>query len=161
QRLPSTLGKVDTREADGKRYRVLGATPRDGDEVALWFDDGDLLVRSVQRQGSDTATSRYDDYRDVGGVRLPFHVVTDLTDAAGRTDPRRRVEVRLQRAARDVAVADADFAMPQMEASARIDAAGGSTAIAFELINNHIYVDGRIDGKPARFLLDTGGGNLL
>jgi hypothetical protein len=35
------------------------------------------------------------------------------------------------------------------------------TTIPFDLVNNHIYVDGRIDGKPARFLVDTGGSNLL
>ena len=36
-----------------------------------------------------------------------------------------------------------------------------STRIPFELINNHIYASGSIDGKPARFLVDTGGVNLL
>lgn len=161
QRAPSSLGKVETRDADGQRFQVLKATPRDGDELALWFDARGMLARSVQRQGSDSASTVYDDYRDAGGVRLPFHVVTDVTDAAGRTDPRRRTEMRFERIALDVPVADADFAMPQMSATARIDAAGGVTTIPFELINNHIYVDGRVDGKPAHFMLDTGGGNLL
>jgi len=161
QRITSTLGKVEARAVDGRTYRVLHVTPRDGDELTLWFDEHALLARSVQLQGGETATTSYDDYRDAGGVQLPFHVVTDLTDAAGRTDPRRRVEVRLQHVALDVAVTDADFAMPQMSATARIDNAAGITTIPFELVNNHIYVDGRIDGKPAHFLLDTGGGNLL
>ena len=161
QRIACAWGKVEIRQADGNAFRVLHATPRDGDEIALWFDAHALLARSVQRQGSDTATTTYDDYRDAGGVRLPFHLVTDLTDAAGRTDPRRRIEIRFERIALDVPVADADFAMPAMGATARIDAADGVTTIPFELVNNHIYVDGKIDGKPAHFLLDTGGGNLL
>ena len=161
QRIACAWGKAESRQADGNAFRVLHATPRDGDEIALWFDAHALLARSVQRQGSDTATTTYDDYRDAGGVRLPFHLVTDLTDAAGRTDPRRRIEIRFERIALDVPVADADFAMPAMSATARIDAADGVTAIPFELVNNHIYVDGKIDGKPAHFLLDTGGGNLL
>jgi hypothetical protein len=33
--------------------------------------------------------------------------------------------------------------------------------VSFELVNNHIYANGAIDGKPARFLVDTGGMNLL
>jgi len=129
--------------------------------VVLWFDEHALLARSVQPQGGENATTLYDDYRDAGGVRMPLHVVTDVTDAAGRTDPRRRTEVRFEHIALDVPVTDADFAMPAMSATARIDNSSGITTIPFELVNNHIYVDGRIDGKPARFLLDTGGGNLL
>ena len=160
-RSASTLGKVETRALDGHTFKVLHATPHDGDEVALWFDEQALLARSVQPQGGETATTLYDDYRDAGGVRLPFHVVTDVTDAAGRTDPRRRTEVRFEHLALDVPVADAEFAMPAMSATARIDNPGGITTIPFDLVNNHIYVDGHIDGKPARFLLDTGGGNLL
>ena len=162
QRISSTLGKVENKEIDGKRYAVLSATPHDGDPVTLWFaNDNAELVRIVQRQGQDTATTLLDDYRDANGVRLPFHVVTDMTDGAGRTDPRRRVELRFERAALNVAIADADFAMPQMTATAQIDDPSGSTTIPFDLVNNHIYVDGRLDGKAARFLVDTGGSNLL
>jgi len=69
--------------------------------------------------------------------------------------------VTIERVTLDVALADADFAMPAMVATARIDAPGGIARIPFELVNNHIYAQGSIDGKPARFLVDTGGMNLL
>jgi hypothetical protein len=158
----STFGAVETRREGGKRYDVIVATPQGGEPVTLWFDaDSALLARVVQRQGQDTVTTVFDDYRDVGGLRLPFHSVTDLTDAAGRTDPRRRIEVRLTQARRDVAVHDADFAMPRMIATATIDDPRGVTTIPFELVNNHIYVAGRIDDQPAQWLVDTGGVNLL
>ncbi|HEU4665802.1 MAG TPA: aspartyl protease family protein [Dokdonella sp.] len=161
-RIGASYAKPQTRELDGRRCDVLVATPDGGDPVTLWFDAGThLLVRTVQKQGADTATTSFDDWRDVDGVKLPFHSVTFLTDTAGRVDERNRSEVRATSMKLDVAVADADFAMPKMTATARIDAPGGVAHVPFELVNNHIYARGSIDGKPARFLVDTGGVNLL
>ena len=162
QRIAATYAPVEARELDGHRYHVVEAGPKDGEPVVLWFAaDSGLLARVVQREGQDTATTTFDDYRDVHGLRLPFHLVTDKTDAAGRTDPRRRSEVRFDQIALDVGVGDADFAMPQMAATARIDAAGGIARIPFELINNHIFVDATINGQPARLIVDTAGANIL
>lgn len=161
-RRAARYGQVVRRDLAGRSYDVIEATPDGGDPLTLWFDvKTHQLARTVQKQDQDTATSVFDDWREVDGLRLPFHIVTDLTDAAGRTDPRRRNELRIERVALNVAVADADFAAPEMAATARIEEAGGVTRIPFDLVNNHIYVDGRIDGKPARFLVDTGGVNLL
>ena len=161
-RLPARYGEVTQREADGVRHAVLDVTPQDGDRLELWFDPSShLLVRSVQKQGQDTVATRYSDWREVDGLRLPFHVVTERTDAAGRTDPRSTSEVRIDKVTRNVAIADADFSVPAMVATARIEGGGGIARIPFDLVNNHIYVDGAIDGKRARLLVDTGGVNLL
>lgn len=161
-RLPARFGAIQARELDGRRYAVIDATPDGGDLVALWFDQvTHHLARVIQKQGQDTATTTFDDWRVVAGITLPFHVTTDLTDTAGRTDPRRRTELRIGEVTPNIAVAAADFAVPKMRATARIDSPTGSTLIPFELVNNHIYVEGAIDGKPARFLVDTGGVNLL
>ena len=162
RRIPATFGPLAERELDGLSYRVIEAHPEGGDAVTLWFDARNgLLARVVQRQGPDTATTVLDDYRDTNGVRIPFHITVDLTDAAGRTDPRRRSEIKLDHVTLNGAITDADFAMPAMAATAHIDNPNGVARIPFELLNNHIYVSGRIDGKPARFLVDTGGVNLL
>lgn len=151
-----------SREADGNRYDVVTATPEGGDPVGLWFDPAThLLARVVQKQGQDTATTVLDDWRAVDGLRVPFRSVTDVADAGGRVEPRQRTEVRTERVAWNVPVADADFAAPAMTPTARIDNAAGVTRIPFELVNNHIYVDGEIDGRKARLLVDTGGANLL
>ena len=162
QRIAAAIGNTEVKAEHGADHFMITATPQDGDPVVLWFAaDSALLVRVAQRQGQDTATTTFDDYRDVGGVRLPFHLVTDLTDAAGRTDERRRTEVRFDRIELNPAIADADFAMPAMAATAHLDDAGGIAKVAFELSNNHIYVDGRINGEPARLVVDTGGFNML
>ncbi|HEX5124368.1 MAG TPA: aspartyl protease family protein [Rhodanobacteraceae bacterium] len=161
-RIKSTYGAVADREADGKHYRVVEATPDAGDPVTLWFDPSSgLLVRTVQRRGQDTITTVFDDYRDVDGVRIAFHATTDLTDAAGRTDPRQRSEITLAKTTLNGAIADGDFAVPPMAPTARIVDGTGTTRVPFDLVNNHIYANGTLDGKPARFLVDTGGVNLL
>lgn len=158
----ATYAAPETREREGKRYDVVVATPTDGDPVTLWFAaDSHLLVRMERREGQYMSSTVLGDYREVDGLRLPFHSVTDLTDSAGRTDPRLRSEIRFEGIAVNVPVADADFAVPEMTAVARIDDASGVTRVPFDLVNNHIYIDGHIDGKPVRFLLDTGGVNLL
>ncbi|MEP7043068.1 MAG: aspartyl protease family protein [Dokdonella sp.] len=161
-RIAAKTAPPEPRDLDGKQYVVVVATPDDGEPLALWFDaQTHLLARTVQRQGQDAQTTTFDDWRNVDGLSLPFHAVNDVTDAAGRTDPRQRSEVRIERYALNVAVADADFAMPAMEVTARIDNASGIARIPFELVNNHIYVSGSIEGKPARLMVDTGGINLL
>ncbi|HEY2344790.1 MAG TPA: aspartyl protease family protein [Xanthomonadaceae bacterium] len=160
--MPAAWGEVTSKVVDGHRYDVVVATPQGGDPVTLWFAaDTHLLARVQEPQGSSVATTVYDDYRLVDGLRMPFRATVDVTDAAGRTDPRDHSEVRFDKVALNVAIADADFAMPKMTPTARIDDQAGTTTIPFDLVNNHIYVDGKIDGKPARFLVDTGGTNLL
>ena len=87
KRAGASYGAVASNDADGKHYATIEATPSGGDPLTLWFDPSSgLLARTVQREGQDTTTTVYEDYRDVSGVKLPFHVVSDRTDAAGRTD---------------------------------------------------------------------------
>jgi hypothetical protein len=162
ERIPATYGAATTRELDGDAYTVLVATPHAGDPVTLWFDEeSGLLTRVVQVQDQDTATTTYSDWREVDGLRFPFRSVTDVTDAAGRTDMRQRTDVTVTRYRLNVAVNEVEFALPKMADTAHIEGGKTTTRIPFELINNHIHVHGEIDGKPARFLVDTGGVNLL
>ncbi len=150
------------RQEGDQRYWSMIATPEGGDPVTLWFDaDSNLLVRTEQKQEAFTAVSDMSDWREVEGLRLPFRAVTDLIDGAGRRDQRMRTEAHFERYTVGVSVSDADFAVPEMDARARIVDAGGITRIPFDLVNNHIYAEGSIDGMPARFLVDTGGANLL
>ena len=162
QRGAATWSAMEDRSDAGRRFRVIVATPAGGHAVELWLEDAtDLLARTVTREGADTVTTALDDYRDVDGVKLPFHFVVNRTDAAGRTDPRRRVEIRIARASIDAAVSEAQFAPPAMTERARIVGSAGMARVPFTLDNNHIHVDGTIDGKPVHLLVDTGGANVL
>jgi photosynthetic reaction center cytochrome c subunit len=75
---------VNSTEIDGKVVQVLqGSTPKQP-PVNLYFDDTGLLIRLVRFV--DTAVGRvptqidYSDYRDVAGIKLPFHWVITWTD---------------------------------------------------------------------------------
>jgi len=162
QRIGARQGPVQTRTVDGRPQTRIEVTPDGGDPLVLWFDfDSGLLARSEQQVGQDRVTTTFSDWRDVDGLRLPFRMASESIDASGRIDPRRSNEVRIERIEIGVAVSDADFAMPAMSATARIDSAQGITRIPFDLVNNHIYVDAEVDGKRVRMLVDTGGVNLL
>src|SRR5262249_44465194 len=95
QRGAATWSAVEDRSDAGRRFRVIVATPAGGRAVELWLEDAtDLLARTVTREGADTVTTALEDYREVDGVKLPYHFVADRTDAARRTDPRRRVRIK-------------------------------------------------------------------
>ena len=162
RRSAATYHDVTKRTLDGKAYRVVNVTPSGGDPITLWFaEDSGLLARIVQPEDGYVMTTVLDNYRNVDGVGIPFHFSVDQTDAAGRTDARNHKDVRLNRVDLNVAIADGDFTMPEMIATARIDDATGITHVPFDLVNNHIYVDGFVDNKPVRLMVDTGGNNLL
>jgi predicted aspartyl protease len=150
-------------QVDGAaRYLVVDATPKGGRTVTLWFDPRSaLLVRSVMRHDDKTVTTVLDDYRDSGGIRVAFHAAQDSTDGAGRTDPREHADITLTKVTLNPKLDDAVFAMPAMASTAHIEDPSGVTHVPFELVNNHIYADGTIDGKPVHVLVDTGGANLL
>jgi len=118
------------------------------------------LVRIVRRRGADVVTTRLDDWREVDGLLLPFLATTTRTDAAGVVDPRQSMRIALDRIVVDVEVRDEDFHVPPMTSVARVEDSQ-TTTIPFDLVNNHIYVDGEVEGHSVRFLVDTGGMNLL
>jgi predicted aspartyl protease len=163
QRMPATYGIVETRELDGKQFNVIKAIPDGGDPVTLWFSiDTGLMARIVQLDGEGgVETTVLDDYRKVDGVLLPRHLMSDDTDAAGRTDPRNHLDIRIDHVNIHAVVSDSDFVAPIMVSTAHINDASGTTRVPFDLVNNHIYVDGAVDGKPVRLMFDTGAGNLL
>ena len=162
QRLPAQIGAPVGREEGGRAFDVVEATPQGGEAVSLWFERATgLLARVDQKEERDISTTRYDDYREVERLRLPFHSSSDRTDTAGRTDPRAHAEVHITEFARNAPIADADFARPETRASSRIANDTGVSRVPIGLVNNHIYVDGLVDGKQARFIVDTGGVNML
>lgn len=137
---------------------VVDATPANGAPIQLWFDAAThLLVRSDSHDGKDELVTRYSDWREVDGLRLPFHVVTDRNG-----DARARVDIQFASIRTNATFDAAEFQMPQLDrANARILDPSGRTTIAFRLVNNHIYADAEMDGQPLHMLVDTGGFNAL
>lgn len=151
-----------TEALDGRRYTVLATKPEGADPIELWFDTGSgLLGRVVIASARTPTATALEDYRAVEGLLLPHRIITDTLDAQGRTDPRLRSDVQVQRYQVDGPVADTVYAPPMMAHDSYIEDASGTTRIPFDLINNHVYIEAEVDGQPARFLVDTGAINLL
>jgi dienelactone hydrolase/glyoxylase-like metal-dependent hydrolase (beta-lactamase superfamily II) len=78
---PETLEWVGHGEAFGRRQRVISMVDPGGTRVLIYFDDETGLpaksetLRPHAVAGDSHAEILYDDYRPVGSLRLPFHVI--------------------------------------------------------------------------------------
>jgi len=154
---PATPAAPRTVSEDGRRLLVIDAMPSGGLPIELWFDaTTGLLDRTVEKQGAETVTTRYGDYRDVEDVAIAFL----RQQSSG--DPRADVEIRLEEVTVLPEVDAARFALPAAApADYRFTGPVAATTVPFELLANHVYVQASLDGRTLRFLLDTGGVNLL
>jgi predicted aspartyl protease len=153
----ATYGSKIRRVEEGHEFDIVEARPEGGSPIELWFDPRtSRLVRTVAQVGQDRMVTRYEDFRDVAGVELPFRVISEGNDPRNRTVAQ-YVKLEGVDAIPDDAFARADTAPEDFHF---LDGAESAT-LRFDLINNHIFVDATIDGHAVRLLFDTGGLNLL
>ncbi len=157
QRLDATLESLGRREADGAVFDVLRCVPAGGLGVELWFDaSSHLPARIVQEVLGRTSIRRLEDYRDVGGLRLPFRL------ASGNGDPRFDRVTQYETITLDATPPAAVFDVPGQAFDDVVFTAGsGPARIPIAIVNHHVFVDVTFDGHPLRFMVDTGGVNLL
>jgi hypothetical protein len=158
ERWPAQIEDVGTREESGRKLLVVRITPKGGRPFELWVDAATMLIdRTVERTAMETRTTFATDYRTIGGVKIAF--ATRASNGDARYDQRATVEsVEL-----NVPVEDAAFELPAPPPP-DFALAGGktSTTVPFELLNNHIYVEVKLNGKgPYRLMCDTGGANIV
>lgn len=134
--------ELEARDDAGRRLRGLEATPEGGAPVELWFDDADRLARTSQRLGPLTSVTDYSDWRDVDGIRLPFHAVVD------RGDPRNRATLALASVHQRPAMPASAFAAAAPDAG-RLQFTGGGHASEL-----------RFDDRSGLYLLRAHGGAL-
>lgn len=140
-------------DADGAHLRI---TPRGGKPFDAWFDPrSHLQTRLSEQRGFQLADVRYRDFQRVHGLMLPHTVVTEQ---GGDTHTLSLQKVELH--ARQPADA---YALPrERPLDWRLDSADGRTTLPMRLLNNHIFVDVKVNGAgPFPFLLDTGGHDIL
>jgi predicted Zn-dependent peptidase len=73
--LINTLDKVSvtgTEMVDGKSAVVLTVKSDSGDAQHYFDKESMLQVRMVKKQGPQTVTVNYGDYREIGGVKMPY-----------------------------------------------------------------------------------------
>lgn len=129
----------DVAAVGGERER-LAIDPATALPVQLSFDDADARE-----------TIAYSDWRSVAGRRYPFTIVTSQGDAAyAVTEHASAIEP-------DEPIPTDVFAVP---ATRTIEMTGPET-IGLEAIGGHLIVPVRIDGRPLRFLLDSGAQSIV
>jgi hypothetical protein len=146
----------ERREGD-RRFDVLRISPQGGRPFELWIDASTFLFdRIVEKGATETRTDFLSDYREVAGLRLPYGFRS--TNGNARYDQFGHVE----KVEVNAELADALFAAPPPPAADfRIAGGKGSTSVPFDLVNGHIYLDGRLNGRVFRLLCDTGGANVI
>lgn len=158
ERWPAQIEDAGTQEEDGRKFLVVRITPKGGRPFDLWIDAATMLIdRTVEKMALDTRTTFVTDYRTVGGVKIAF--AARSTNGDTRYDQRATIDT-------------VDFNEPVEDAAFKLPAppspdfafSGGktSTTVPFELLNNHIYVEVKLNGKgPYRLMCDTGGANIV
>jgi hypothetical protein len=155
----AAIRPLGARTAEGQGYDVLSVTPRGGRAFEAWFDaKSHLLARVVEPQGWQTITTLLSDYRPAQGVLVAGKIVVD--DGLGEAN---RQTQTLQQARFVAARPLSAYAMPRTRMTdGAIQNSAGRTTVPFQLINNHIYAEVKVNGKgPFRFIFDTGGHDLL
>jgi hypothetical protein len=155
----ATIGLLGSRSDEGRTFDVLSVKPVGGKAFEAWFDaQTHLLARTVEAQGPQTITAYISSYRRIDGVLLAGKLVID--DGTG---VQYRQTVTLVSARFLPGPPREAFSAPRAQLTdARILNAAGRTGVPFELLNNHIYAEVKVNGKgPFRFIFDTGGHDLL
>ncbi len=142
---------------DGQReFHVVRITPEGGRPFDIWIDAQTLLIdRFVERDSQDLRTTFMSDYRAVDGKRVPFF--SRQTNGQEKYD----TIVKVESVAFENEIARTAFAPPPPPKRDFGFAGGKSTTFPFKLVNNHIYLEVRLNGRPYEFLFDTGGLNVI
>lgn len=153
-RWPATLTSAGERHLDGMIYDVVKVTPKGAEPFEVWIDQrSHRIAREVDLTGAQPHTQIFSDYHEVNGVWLPF-TTRDTVD-------NKRFDVLASASALAVeqgrpAQSYAPAAPPKEEDP--FPTGHDRVSLPFRLINNHIYVNVSINGKPAQpFVFDTAG----
>jgi len=143
---------------NGSTYDVVTFVPKDGSAFDAWFDaKTHLLYRISEKQGPVSIVTTMTDYAPFEGTMQPRKIHQVASDGKNPQDQ------TLLSANFMGAQPNSFYAMPKVTlADASIADGAAETTFPFQLVNNHIYADVKIDGKgPYVFIFDTGGLNVV
>jgi hypothetical protein len=137
----------------------LSVEPRDGVPFDAWFDARThLLLQIAEPHQFFHSRTVFSDYRREAGVMLAHSILEDAGVGKGGYEHLTLRSVRF-----GPARSPATYACPRAPLTGVTLAHGASSvSVPFRLLNNHIYVEGRVNGMgPFTFIVDTGGHTLL
>jgi hypothetical protein len=153
------ISYVGREEADGRQLDHLAVTPRRGSRFDAWFDaDSHLLARTAEPQMFFKTQETCDDYRRFDNFMLAGTRAIDFG-----TGPDNIQKMKVRSVTHEPARAPSAYARPTgtVPGGELVDGAVTDT-VPFRLLNNHVYVEARVNGKgPYTFIVDTGGHTLL
>jgi len=144
--------------ADGADFHVIRITPEGGRAFELWINvETHLIERLVEREALAVRTEIYMDLRDLQGVKIPHRV------RATREDPRQDEVFVVDAMQFNRPLTGVTFTQPPPpQPDFEFPAGTASVTVPIEIVDGHIFVRVRIDGKgPLRMLLDTSSINVL
>ena len=144
---------------EGRVLDHLTVVPKGGKPFDAWFDAGThLLARIAEDQQFFHTKTVYEDYRPEGAMTLA-HAITDDHGAG----PDSFDHLKLTRVTIGPARPLTAYALPTTPPpGGSMEGGVASTTLPFRLLNNHIYLQAKVNGKgPFTFMLDTGGHTLM
>jgi predicted aspartyl protease len=140
----------------GRKFHVVKIVPAGGRPFDLWIDAQSFMIdRVLERNARELRTTFTSDYRNVAGRMLPF--AARVTNG----DPKYDTLVKVESIVFEDAAPQLAFAPPAPPKRDYGIAGAKSTTIPFRLVNNHIYLQVRLNGRPFELLFDTGGVNVV
>ncbi len=155
----ATIAFVGRETTDGRSLDHLVVTPQQGKKFDAWFDaDSHLLAKIGEDRQFFHISETYSDYRSESGILLAHKIVEDPGFGEDGIETAMLTSVTVGPAQPLSA-----YAYPHTAPTGWAIANGAaSSTVPFRLLNNHIYVQGTVNGKgPFTFIVDTGGHTLL
>ncbi|MBI5836168.1 MAG: aspartyl protease family protein [Candidatus Eisenbacteria bacterium] len=148
--------RFSTATPESAQYINLDVVPAGGKPVRLCLDPVTYLPRKmIQVSAMGEAQTYLSDYREVAGVKMSFRSVQMLGG-----DATRAITVTTDKSAAVPTLPDTLWRRPG--ASARdweLAGGAGSVTLPAEIVNHHVFVQGRVNASPPMyFLLDSGAG---
>jgi predicted aspartyl protease len=142
---------------------ALEIAPDGGLPFELWFDaQTKMLDRVIEVGASETRTTIFEDYRPVAmpgskaGLMVAFRIRSSNAAAAfGAERLVTKVEI-------NPSFGEAEFAVPPAPRPDFVFAKGKrESVLPFRFVNNHIYVDAKLNGRTYALLIDSGASNVI
>jgi hypothetical protein len=154
------LERLDPVTEDGETFDRVAATPDGGRAATLWIGRTDHRIdRALIELENRTETIGYRDYRRVGGLALPFEIVTENGAELEMG------EARIARYSLDGPGAAEALRRPAAaprDAAIRDGSAVASAPFGLDALSGFPIVEASVNGRgPLLFVLDTGGHDFL
>lgn len=144
---------------DGRAFDRLAVTPRGGKPFEAWFDaETHLMMRVDEDQQFFHTKLNFDDYRPTAAGMQAHKLSVDFG-----TGPENLQYLTLARLDLVPPRPLSAYALPKDKPqNGAIESGAEKVVLPFRLLNNHVYIEAKVNGRgPYTFIVDTGGHTLL